>query len=240
MTTRIETTFDETALKLVARREVLFDDLVIEETGSHIADDNRAAEVLAAAAAARWDRVRPSADSAAGKFLLRLKCLRCWVPHLEMPTFDDEALLAILPELCRVRRSLDDVRAAPWLDALRGRLSYAQLQTLDREAPERIEVPSGSLIELEYEAGRPPILAARIQELFGLTETPRIAGGKVKVLLHLLAPNYRPQQVTDDLASFWKTGYVAVRKELRGRYPKHSWPDDPTAAEAVRGPKRRG
>ena len=96
-------------------------------------------------------------------------------------------------------------------------------------------MPSGSHIALEYEEGRPPVLAVRIQEMFGLTETPRVAGGRVKVLLHLLAPNYRPQQVTDDLASFWKNGYPLVRKELRGRYPKHSWPDDPLTAEAVAG-----
>ena len=78
------------------------------------------------------------------------------------------------------------------------------------------------------------MLAARIQELFGLADTPRVAGGRVKVLLHLLAPNYRPQQVTDDLASFWANTYPLVRKELRGRYPKHAWPDDPTTAPAVR------
>jgi ATP-dependent helicase HrpB len=118
-------------------------------------------------------------------------------------------------------------------------MTYPQLQLLDREAPDRLDVPSGSKIALQYEEGRPPILAARIQELFGLLETPRVAGGRVKVLVHLLAPNYRPQQVTDDLASFWKTTYVQVRKDLRARYPKHSWPEDPLTAEAVRGPKRR-
>ena len=100
-------------------------------------------------------------------------------------------------------------------------------------------MPSGSHIRVEYEEGRPPVLAARIQEMFGLADTPRIARGRVKVLLHLLAPNYRPQQVTDDLASFWANGYPLVRKELRARYPKHSWPDDPLTAEAIRGPKRK-
>jgi ATP-dependent helicase HrpB len=80
----------------------------------------------------------------------------------------------------------------------------------------------------------------RIQELFGLAETPRVAGGRVPVLLHLLAPNYRPQQVTDDLASFWANTYPQVRKDLRARYPKHAWPDDPYTAEAQRGAKRRG
>jgi ATP-dependent helicase HrpB len=107
------------------------------------------------------------------------------------------------------------------------------------EAPEHIEVPSGSHIKIAYEEARPPILAARIQEMFGLTETPRVARGRVKVLLHLLAPNYRPQQVTDDLASFWKNGYPIVRKELRARYPKHSWPEDPLTAEATSRTARR-
>ena len=82
-------------------------------------------------------------------------------------------------------------------------------------------------MRLRYEPGRPPVLAARIQDLFGLTETPTVAGGRVPVLLHLLAPNGRPQQVTDDLASFWETTYREVRKELKGRYPKHAWPEDP-------------
>ena len=101
-------------------------------------------------------------------------------------------------------------------------------------------MPSGSFIALIYEEGRPPVLAVRVQELFGLADTPRIAAGRVKVLLHLLAPNYRPQQVTDDLASFWANTYPIVRKELRARYPKHSWPDDPLAAEAQSRPRRRG
>jgi ATP-dependent helicase HrpB len=120
-----------------------------------------------------------------------------------------------------------------------GRLTHQQVQAVDREVPERLEVPSGSRIALKYEPTRPPVLAVRIQEVFGLRETPRVAGGRVRVLLHLLAPNFRPQQVTDDLASFWVNTYPVVRKELRARYPKHAWPDDPLAAPAQRGPKRR-
>ena len=83
------------------------------------------------------------------------------------------------------------------------------------------------------------MLAVRLQEMFGLTDTPRIAGGRVRVLLHLLAPNYRPEQVTEDLASFWANTYPSIRKELRSRYPRHSWPEDPLTAEAIRGPKKR-
>jgi ATP-dependent helicase HrpB len=122
---------------------------------------------------------------------------------------------------------------------LQGALTYQQRQTVEREAPERIAVPSGSQIAVQYEVGRPPALPVRIQEVFGLSETPRIAGGRVRVVMHLLAPNMRTQQITDDLASFWANGYPQVRKDLRARYPKHSWPEDPLNAEPMRGAKRR-
>jgi ATP-dependent helicase HrpB len=93
---------------------------------------------------------------------------------------------------------------------------------------------------LRYEFCRPPVLAVRIQEVFGLRDTPRIAGGKVRVLMHLLAPNNRPQQVTDDLASFWANTYPRVRKDLRARYPRHAWPEDPLAANPESRPRQRG
>ena len=110
---------------------------------------------------------------------------------------------------------------------------------MEREAPERFQVPSGSRLRIQYEAGKPPVLSARIQELFGLEATPRVAGGRVPVLLHLLAPNGRPQQVTDDLESFWDTTYAQVRKDLRRRYPRHAWPEDPRQGVAERRPRRK-
>ena len=109
----------------------------------------------------------------------------------------------------------------------------------DTLAPERLEVPTGSKIAVDYSDPAKPVLAVRLQEVFGLTETPRLAGGKVPVVMHLLSPAYRPMQVTSDLASFWKSGYFEVRKDLRGRYPKHHWPEDPLSATPVRGAKRR-
>jgi ATP-dependent helicase HrpB len=238
-TTTDEISFDDATGKLVARKLTRYADLVLEDLPSHIPDDDRAADVLAEAALRHLSDVLPDGESAAGKFLLRWQCLLAWRPELELPAFDDNLMREHLPSLCRGRKSLAELRAANWLDLLRSSFTYAQLQTLDREAPDTIEVPTGSRIALTYELGRPPILAVRIQELFGLAETPRIAGGRVKVLLHLLSPNYRPQQVTDDLSSFWANGYPQVRKDLRGRYPKHSWPDNPLEAEAIRGPKKR-
>jgi ATP-dependent helicase HrpB len=239
ITTRIEVTFDEQTERLAARKRIRFDDLILEESHAHVADEAEAARVLAAATAERLEKVLPDPDSDAGRFRTRIRCLRAWMPELNLPAFDASDLAELLEHLARGRRSLAELRNGPWLDLMRGRLSYEQSRALDREAPDRLEVPSGSHVRVEYEEGRPPVLAARIQELFGLTETPRLAAGRVKVLLHLLAPNHRPQQVTDDLASFWKNGYPLVRKELRGRYPKHSWPEDPLTAEAVRGVRRR-
>jgi ATP-dependent helicase HrpB len=116
-------------------------------------------------------------------------------------------------------------------------LTWPQQEALQREAPPRITLPSGRSVPLCYEVGRPPILAAPIQELFGMLQTPRVAGGRVKVVIHLLAPNQRVAQVTDDLEHFWKSSYALVRKELRGRYPKHAWPEDPLTAVAQ--PHRR-
>ena len=101
-------------------------------------------------------------------------------------------------------------------------------------------MPTGNLIRLRYGQGPHPILAVRLQELFGLTDTPRVAGGRVPVLIHLLGPNYRPVQITDDLRSFWTTTYFQVRKDLRTRYPKHAWPEDPlTATPQAKGSRRR-
>ena len=129
--------------------------------------------------------------------------------------------------------------AAPIVGFLRSKLTAKQLAALEREAPERLTAPSGSRIALRYEPGQSPVFAVRIQEMFGLPATPRIAAGRVPVLLHLLAPSNRPQQITADLASFWRTTYPQVRNELRRRYPKHSWPDDPLTAKPEHRPQRK-
>jgi ATP-dependent helicase HrpB len=101
-------------------------------------------------------------------------------------------------------------------------------------------VPSGSRIPVDYSDPMSPVLAVRIQEVFGMTETPRLAGGKIPLTMHLLSPAHRPVQVTQDLAGFWRTSYFDVRKDLRGRYPKHDWPEDPLEATATRKAKRKG
>jgi ATP-dependent helicase HrpB len=237
VTTEVE--FDEKSERVTARRRVRYEDLLLEEAPAAPADGEDMTRALCAAASERLGRVLPPDDSSAGLFLLRASCLREWMPELGLPAFDEAGLRELLTWLCPGRRSFEELRRADWLAALQGRLTHQQLLAVEREAPERLEVPSGSRIALKYESGRPPVLAVRIQEVFGLRDTPRVAGGRVPVLLHLLAPNYRPQQVTDDLASFWANTYPVVRKELRARYPKHAWPEDPLSEPAQRGPKRR-
>ncbi|WP_052869468.1 ATP-dependent helicase HrpB [Streptomyces niger] len=151
----------------------------------------------------------------------------------------DEALLArrdewLEPELSRARRRADLARIDAG-QALSRLLPWASGESarFDELAPERIEVPSGSHIRVDY-GGDQPVLAVKLQEMFGLRESPRVAGGRVPVLVHLLSPAGRPAAVTADLASFWQDGYRAVRAELRGRYPKHPWPEDPATAEPTR------
>jgi ATP-dependent helicase HrpB len=226
--------FHPTQKQVVARRRVAFADLILEETPTAITDRDAAAEVLFDAAKGQLESVIPADDDAFSNFLARVRCLKQWMPDLPLPAFDESMMLDVLHELCHGRRSFADLKSAPWLSTLQSKMDYALVQTIEREAPDRITVPTGSRMRLTYEEGRPPVLAVRIQEIFGMKATPRIAGGRVPVLLHLLAPNMRPQQVTDDLASFWANMYEDVRKELKRRYPKHSWPEDPLTAPPVK------
>ncbi|MES2919529.1 MAG: ATP-dependent helicase HrpB [Pseudomonadota bacterium] len=125
-------------------------------------------------------------------------------------------------------------------DALQGLLEWAQQQRLDQELPLRLSVPTGSSVSIDYTTDHDPVLSVKLQEMFGLTQTPRLAGGRVPLTIHLLSPAQRPVAVTQDLASFWANAYVEVRKDLRGRYPRHPWPEDPLTAVAQRGVKKRG
>lgn len=234
LTIGTEVYLDEPSGRVQARRRVTWDDLILEESPAPLPEGDLVSQMLAAAAKTHWDNVRPKDDSPAAQFLVRVRSLREWLPELNLPAFDEADLQSLLPSLCLGRRSLADLRNAPWLETMQAALTSAQWQAVEREAPTHWTVPSGSRIALEYEPGRSPILAVRIQEIFGLRETPRVARGRVPVLLHLLAPNYRPQQVTDDLPSFWANAYPIIRGELRRRYPRHPWPDDPLTATAVR------
>lgn len=234
--------FDPDEERVVARRVRSYLDLELDSRATTLERGHASAAVLAEAASSDLGRALDLAAEELVQLRARIACLRAWRPELELPLVDDPLLVELLPELASGCLSFAELRRAPLASTLLGQLDWSQREALDREAPERLEVPSGSRVRLTYEEGRPPVLAVRIQEVFGWRETPRVAGGRIPVLLHLLAPNHRPQQVTDDLASFWSSTYAEVRKDLRRRYPKHDWPEDPWTATASRRPggRRRG
>jgi ATP-dependent helicase HrpB len=159
------------------------------------------------------------------------------------PDVGDVALLDglddwLAPRLGRKARRRADLARVPLQAALEARLDWDQRRRLDELAPTHVPVPSGSRIRIDY-AVDPPVLAVRLQEVFGLTVTPAVAGGRVPLVLHLLSPAGRPVQVTADLAGFWSGAYAQVRSELRGRYPRHAWPEDPLTAPPTRRPTHR-
>ena len=174
----------------------------------------------------------------------RVNALREWNPALGLPDFSDAALLDTLedwlaPYLSGKRR-LDALQASELSEALSARLDHAMRRALDEQAPTAISVPSGMQRRIDYADDAPPVLAVKLQELFGLADTPRVGGGRVPLTLHLLSPGGKPVQVTQDLRSFWERTYPEVKKELKGRYPKHPWPDDPWSAAPTHRAKPRG
>lgn len=230
--------FDPSRSAVESVTERRYRDLVLSTRPAE-ADAGRLAEVLAQAAARDPQRALPLAGDA-GALLARLAFVRRTRPELPLPDLTGPGLEPVLRTLCYGRRSFADLQRADLVTALREHLGHARMAEVDRLAPERLTVPSGSAIKLRYEPDGPPVLPVRLQECFGLADTPRVAGGQVAVKLELLGPNYRPVQITQDLASFWDRTYPEVRKDLRARYPKHSWPENPREAQAVRGPRRRG
>ena len=234
LSVREEMFFHPTQKQVVGRRRTYWLDLCIAETPVSIRDEEACAEALLRAVKANWDDVFPKDNPQVAQFIARMRCLRSWLPELELPEVDSQFLERVAAGLCRGKRGLNEVREGAWMDWLLGSLSSEQVRAIDKEAPERIQVPSGSSIRIEYSEGKPPVLAVKIQEVFSWKETPKLARGRIPLLLHLLAPNGRPQQITEDLASFWRSGYSEVKKELKRRYPKHSWPEDPWTAQPTR------
>ncbi len=224
-----------------------FDQLVLERRSVPVGPAD-ALPALLAVIRARGIGALPWSETAR-RLRARIAALRSWRPELALPDVSDTALLAKLdawlaPHLTG-KRKLDALQPAELSQALSAMLDYDQRRALDAMAPDELRVPSGMSRRLEYasdadDPGASPVLAVKLQELFGLADTPRIADGRTPVTLHLLSPAGRPIQVTQDLKGFWERTYPEVRKELKGRYPKHPWPDDPWSAVPTHRAKPRG
>jgi ATP-dependent helicase HrpB len=234
--------FEPAARSVQARRRRRLGALVLGETVLKAPPAERVAAALLAAVAQRLDVLpwTPAAIALRHRvgFLARLDG-----PAGGWPAFDEAGLQADLahwlgPSLAGKFR-LADLAGLDLAALLRARLDWPQQRDLDRRAPGHLAVPSGSRIEIDY-AGDVPMLRVRLQEMFGLAQTPTIAEGQVRLVLELLSPARRPIQVTSDLAGFWAGSYKAVRADLRGRYPRHPWPDDPLATMPTARAKPRG
>ncbi len=224
--------FDRETGRVNEKRVRTFLGLTLREVSGPARDAERAGTCLADALAGEAEAMLSGDESAAG-LVARIRFARRVAPKEAWPEIE---AADVLRAACAGCVSRGEIRLE---ESIRNRLVYPLDRLLEQLAPEVMEVPTGSKIKLDY-SGQSVVMAVRLQEMFGVAETPRVGGGRVAVVMHLLGPNYRAVQVTDDLGSFWKNTYPQVRKDLRARYPRHSWPDDPLTAVAIRGAKRRG
>ncbi|WP_394695925.1 ATP-dependent helicase HrpB [Pseudoxanthomonas japonensis] len=235
--------WDAARRALSAQRESRFDQIVFDARPAGRVDP-------ALAAAALTDAVRDlglealSWPESLQQWRERVRCLREWMPDLGLPDLSDDALMATLDDWLKPafagKTRLDALGEDDLANALKSGMEWSLRQRIDQLAPTRITVPSGMERRIDYAHGQPPVLAVKLQELFGLADTPRVADGRVPLLLHLLSPGGKPLQVTSDLRNFWNATYAEVKKEMKGRYPKHPWPDDPWSAQATHRAKPRG
>ncbi|MEJ2590304.1 MAG: ATP-dependent helicase HrpB [Candidatus Thiodiazotropha sp.] len=235
-------TWDASAQRVSARREERLGSLLLRQSPLPDADPERVCEAMLQGVAEMGLQALPW-NRQLEQWRDRVLWLRQAMPERGLPDLSDDWLSGHLAQWL-----------APWLHGvtgkaqlqrldltaiLHGMLGWEQRQLVEREAPSYLQVPSGSRIALAYTPGEAPVLAVRLQELFGLTQTPRVGCGRVPVMLHLLSPARRPVQITDDLGGFWQRTYPEVKRELMGRYPKHYWPEDPCAAQATARAKPR-
>ena len=235
--------WDDQSRSLIARREVRFDQIVLSSKPAGRPDPEQAAQALSDAVASYGLACLPW-NEALQQWRARVQCLRQWMPELDLPDLSDAALLATREQWLKPafigKARLDALSADELAEALKARFDWNLRQQIDANAPQRITVPSGLERAIHYEEGAPPVLAVKLQELFGLATTPRIANNRIPLTLHLLSPGGKPLQITQDLQSFWERTYPEVKKEMKGRYPRHPWPDDPWSAQATHRAKPRG
>jgi len=232
--------WDNDTRKVIAADRLCLGAIVVEEQPAKKVSPDQVTQALMTGirdmgiSSLPWDRESRQLQA-------RVNCLRSWQPNETWPDLSDSELIRDLswlnPYLAGISKAAQ-LKQLNLLEIFKTILGWKKQQQLKRLAPTTLTVASGSRIRLRYQQDEPPFLAVRIQEMFGLQETPVICDGRIPILLHLLSPAQRPLQVTTDLAGFWQRTYPEIKKDLKGRYPKHFWPDDPLAAVATRRTKK--
>ncbi|WP_197286098.1 ATP-dependent helicase HrpB [Paenibacillus sp. FJAT-27812] len=232
--------WDSQAQAVRARKRTRLGSIVMKESILQKPDEEQVADTLITAIKQAGFVMLPMSKQAQ-QLKARMKLMA--LAGEDWPEASDEALLESVGEWLKPHifgmKSRSDLQKLSMLQLLEGKLSWKQKQELDEQVPTHIVVPSGSRIPVDYSDPESPVLAVRLQELFGLKDTPLLARGRLPVTLHLLSPSQRPVQVTRDLRSFWENAYFEVKKDLKGRYPKHYWPDDPYSAAPTNRAKPR-
>jgi ATP-dependent helicase HrpB len=214
--------YDATTKRVYAEEQLRFRDLVIGTRRVDPPPADPAAKLLAEEVIA-GRLVLNDWDHAAEQWILRLNLLSQWCPELALPPIHDEDRRHLIEQICHGAFGYKDIKDKPVKSILKAWLSPAQQDLLDKHAPERLNLSNGKTPKISYELGNPPHIALRIQELYDVNTTPKIAMGRVPVLIHILAPNMRPVQITQDLAGFWREHYPRLKQELQRKYPKHEW-----------------
>jgi ATP-dependent helicase HrpB len=215
-------TFDSVAMRVRAEETVRFRDLVVSAKRMETPPRDAAAQLMAAEVVAGRLSL-PKWDHAVTQWILRLNLLAQWCPDLELPPIGDEGRRHIIEQVCHGAVSYKDIKDREVKSVVHSWVSHAQRGLVEKYAPERITLSNGRTPKVTYEEGTPPYISLRIQELFGVTQTPKIAMGRVPLSVHILAPSMRPVQVTQDLANFWREHYPKIKSELQRKYPKHEW-----------------
>ncbi len=208
--------------RVLALSSIRYRDLILESKPATDPPAAQAAGILAREVMA-GSLILNGWDSGADQWIARLNTLAAALPEYEFPTFGDEEKLAVLEQLCLGSFSYKQIKDLPVMDELRSFLPRHLAGLIDQLAPTRIDLPSGKKARIRYETGQKPVLSAQLQHLYDYPGTPSLADGRIPLKVEILAPNQRPVQITEDLAAFWNTSYAAVKKDLRGRYPKHEW-----------------
>ncbi len=222
MEERVETIFDPVLKRVVSKHWKSFRGLELHASFKQEVDPQRAAEIMAEEVLAGHLKLHKWDDSVE-RWIARVNCLAAGCPDYGIPEIDEEARRAMVQEVCLGAVCKRDLKDRSVWKVVKSWLSGVQLEMVDKQAPERIKLPSGFGAKVRYESGQPPIISATIQKLYGLEKVPTIGFGQIPVVVEALAPNQRPQQKTQDMQSFWKNAYPMLKKELKGRYPKHEW-----------------
>ncbi len=231
--------WDSDAKRVVRVTRLSYGNLVLEETRAPAPPSPEAGRILAAQALAQGVSRLPDAERI-DAWAMRVELVAQAFPELEFPKVDEAFIRGAVEEICANLRSVNELAEMSVMDALNNRLTHEQQRALANHLPDKVQLPGGRQVRVNYERGKPPWIESRLQDFFGMATGTTLGKGRIQLVIHLLAPNQRAVQVTTDLAGFWDRHYPAIRKELMRKYPRHAWPEDPRTAQPPAPHGRRG